>query len=183
MKKKTEIDDAMLDDNIDEDAADEAIDESIATENIVDAIEDTLEKQLADCNDRYTRQLAEFDNYRKRTFKEMTSRYDDGVRSVCENLLPVIDNFERALSANEDPENKFYQGILMIARQFEAVLSDLGIKPIEIEPGMPFDHNLHHAVAHAEDENFGPNEITAELQKGYMHRDKVLRHSMVKVAN
>jgi len=141
------------------------------------------EEMYNQAQDRYQRSLAEFDNFRKRTIKEMSARYEDGVRSVAEKLLPIIDNFERALAANESKEDNFYQGIALIARQFENTLAELGITPIEEEPGTPFDHNLHHAVAHTEDENFGQNVITEVLQKGYKHKDRIIRPSMVKVAN
>jgi len=134
-------------------------------------------------NDRYKRTLAEFDNFRKRTAKEMAARYDDGQRAAAEKLLPIVDNFQRALSASENKEDNFYQGVAMIARQFEGVLTDIGIEPITDETGTNFDHNLHHAVAHVEDESLGQNVIVEVLQKGYKHRDKVLRPSMVKVAN
>jgi len=136
----------------------------------------------SEMEDRYKRTLAEFDNYRKRTIKEMSARYDDGVRAACEKLLPMVDNFHRALHAHENKDS-FYQGVAMIARQFDGILSDLGVEPIALEPGDKFDPNFHNAVAHVEDENFGQNEVVEELQKGYIHRDKVLRYSMVKVAN
>jgi len=133
--------------------------------------------------DKYQRCLAEFDNYRKRTIKEMASRYDDGARAACEKLLPVADNFERALSACDDKEDSFYKGIEMIARQFDNVLDELGVKSIDIEPGGEFDTNLHYAVAHARDENFGENQVAEILQKGYMHKERVIRPAMVKVVN
>ena len=133
--------------------------------------------------DKYQRCLAEFDNYRKRTTKEMASRYDDGVRAACEKLLPVVDNFERALSACDDKEDSFYKGIEMIARQFDNVLDELGVKSIAAEPGGAFDTNLHYAVAHTQDENFGENQVAEILQKGYIHRERVIRPAMVKVAN
>jgi molecular chaperone GrpE len=133
--------------------------------------------------DKYQRCLAEFDNYRKRTTKEMASRYDDGIRATCEKLLPIVDNFERALSAHDNKEDGFYKGIEMIARQFDNILESLGVQSIAAEPGVPFDTNLHHAVAHTEDPNFGENEVAEILQKGYIHRDRVIRHAMVKVAN
>ena len=133
--------------------------------------------------DKYQRSVAEFDNYRKRTVKEMAARYDDGIRHVSEKLLPMVDNFERALNTSEDTENSFYQGVAMIARQFAATLQDIGVQPIELEPGDKFDPNFHNAVAHVEDEKFGQNEVAEVLQKGYIHKDKVLRYSMVKVAN
>ena len=133
--------------------------------------------------DRYQRSLAEFDNYRKRTIKEMSVRYDDGIRAACEQLLPMLDNFQRALNAFENKEDSFYQGVAMIARQFDGILNGLGIEPIIVEPGSKFDPNFHNAVAHVEDENFGQNQVAEVLQEGYVHKDKVLRHSMVKVAN
>ena len=133
--------------------------------------------------DRYQRNLAEFDNFRKRTTKEMAARYDDGLRAAAEKLLPIVDNFERAMGANENKEDNFYQGIALIARQFDNVLADMGVEPINEEIGAPFDHNLHHAVAHVEDDAYDQNVIIEVLQKGYMHRDRVLRPSMVKVAN
>ena len=135
--------------------------------------------------DRYQRSLAEFDNFRKRTIKEKAAQYDEGIRAVCEKLLGIIDNFERALKAVEDKDNSFYKGVEMIARQFENVLTDLGIEPIYIEPLAAFDHNIHHAVAHAENENSeGGGVVVAEvLQTGYIHKDKVLRPSMVKTTD
>lgn len=133
--------------------------------------------------DRYKRTMAEFDNFRKRTTKEKAARYDDGLRAAADKLLPIKDNFERAMSASENKEDNFYQGIALIARQFENMLADIGIKPIADEIGTNFDHNIHHAVAHIEDDSYDQNVIVEVLQKGYMHRDKVLRPSMVKVAN
>ncbi|MCL2286653.1 MAG: nucleotide exchange factor GrpE [Firmicutes bacterium] len=142
-----------------------------------------LDLKYKEMEDRYQRSLAEFDNYRKRTIKEMSARYNDGVSYACEKLIPMVDNFERALNACEDKENGFYQGVAMIARQFEGILCDLGVNEIPLEPGDKFDPNFHNAVAHVEDENFGQNEVALVLQKGYIHKDKVLRHSVVKVAN
>ena len=133
--------------------------------------------------DRYQRNLAEFDNFRKRTAKEMATRYDDGLRSAAEKLLPIIDNFDRAMAASENKEDNFYQGIALIARQFDGMLSDIGVEPLADEPGSDFDHNIHHAVARIEDDAYGQNVIVEVLQKGYKHKDRVLRPSMVKTAN
>ncbi|MCL1877536.1 MAG: nucleotide exchange factor GrpE [Defluviitaleaceae bacterium] len=137
----------------------------------------------ADALNKYQRCLAEFDNFRKRTAKEMAVRYDDGIRATCEKLLPVVDNFDRALAAHSDKEDGFYKGIEMIARQFVGTFQDLGIKEIPADPGTTFDANLHYAVAHVEDKDFGENQIAATLQKGYMHKERVIRPTMVKVAN
>ena len=141
------------------------------------------EALLTQAQDQYKRTLAEFDNFRKRTTKEMAARYEDGRRAAAEKLLPIVDNFERALAVSENKEDNFYQGIALIARQLDGALADIGIEPISDAPGTVFDHNLHHAVAHIEDEAYGQNEIVEILQKGYKHHDKVLRPSMVKVAN
>jgi len=144
---------------------------------------DSATSMLTEMTDRYQRSLAEFDNFRKRTAKEMIARHDDGVRTACEMLLPLVDNFARALAAADNTSDSFYQGVAMIARQFDGVLDALGAAEIEAAPGDKFDPVYHNAVAHVEDENFGPNEIADVLQKGYTHGDKVLRYSMVRVAN
>ena len=143
-----------------------------------------LEKKAADYLDRYQRTLAAFDNFRKRTTKENASMYDDGVRDSALKLIPVVDNFERAVLAvsEEEKESGLYKGIEMVLKQFTEILGSLGVKEIEAE-GKKFDPNFHNAVTHIEDENFGENEICAVLQKGYICRDKVIRPSMVQVAN
>jgi len=172
-----------MNDELQEDLLQEEQPEEVQQEcEVLDAPQQE-EQKLSEMEDRYKRALAEFDNYRKRTIKEMSARYDDGIRAACEKLLPMVDNFHRALNAHEDKEDSFYQGVAMIARQFDGVLGELGVEPIVLEPGDKFDPNFHNAVAHVEDENFGQNEVIEELQKGYVHRDKVLRYSMVRVAN
>ena len=133
--------------------------------------------------DKYQRTLAEFDNFRKRTTKEMLLRYDEGVKWAAAKFLPSLDNLERAIFTNENREDGFYQGVALIHKGLEAVFADMDIKPIEAEPGHAFNANYHNAVAHTEDENFGENQIAEVLQKGYMYKDKVIRHSMVRVAN
>ena len=140
-------------------------------------------QELKEMADRYQRSLAEFDNYRKRTTKEMSARFDEGIAYAVEKLIPMVDNFERALSAQEDKEDGFYKGVVMITRQFESILADLGVQPIIVNVGDQFNTDFHNAVAHVEDENFGQNEVAQVLQTGYMHKDKVLRYSMVQVAN
>ena len=137
----------------------------------------------ADADDKYRRCLAEFDNFRKRTAKEMLERRDDGIRAACEKLLPVIDNFERALASAENKDDGFYKGIEMIARQFDSVLEELGVKLIETAPGTPFDTNLHYAVAHITDEGLGENSIADTMQNGYILKERVIRPAMVRVAN
>ena len=151
-----------------------------STVEVIDAENDAKYNEMLD---RYQRCLAEFDNFRKRTAKEMAARYDDGIRAACDKLLPIVDNFERAMAAHDNPEDTFFQGVALIARQFDSMLNDLGVQSIATEPGDPFDANLHHAVAHTEDENFNQNSVAMVLQKGYTHKDRVLRYAMVKVAN
>ncbi|MCL2405257.1 MAG: nucleotide exchange factor GrpE [Defluviitaleaceae bacterium] len=158
------------------------VDETTEVE-VLDAPETDYAALYTQAQDRYQRNLAEFDNFRKRTSKEMAARYEDGVRAAAEKLLPIVDNFERAMTASENKDDNFYQGIAMIARQLDGILSDLGVEPICDGVGSVFDHNIHHAVAHIQDEAHGQNVVTEVLQRGYMHRDKVLRPSMVKVAN
>jgi molecular chaperone GrpE len=179
MKKSKQTEEPQI---FEEDALEESPPQDVEFE-VLDNLPPPLNPDAKEMLDKYQRCLAEFDNYRKRTAKEMASRYDDGIRATCEKLLPIVDNFERALAAADNKEDSFFKGIEMIARQFDNMLEGLGVKSIEIEPGGEFDTNLHHAVAHTEDENFGENEIVEVLQKGYIHRDRVIRHAMVKVAN
>ena len=172
-----------LKDNEDELAANgKSHDEDLenSEEEIVIVENPAEEKAYDELLDRYQRTLAEFDNFRKRTLKEKAGAYDNGVQDTVEKLLPTLDNFERALSAG-GKEDTFYQGISMIARQLEEYLSSLGIEIIDSSGS--FDHNLHYAVAHVEDDQYGQNEIIEELQKGYTYKGKVIRPSMVRVAN
>ena len=145
---------------------------------------DNKDEKIEELTDRLTRQIAEFDNFRKRTEKEKSQMYEIGAKDIIEKILPVVDNFERGLDAvrEEDKEDPFIQGMEMVYKQLMTVLGELGVKPIEAV-GKEFDPNLHNAVMHVEDENFGENIIAEEFQKGYMYRDSVVRHSMVKVAN
>ena len=128
--------------------------------------------------------MAEFDNFRKRTEKEKSAMYEIGARDIIEKILPVVDNFERGLATvTEDAkDNPYADGMEKIYKQLIKTLEDLGVTPIEAL-GKEFDPNFHNAVMHIEDENLGENIIAAELQKGYMYRDSVVRHSMVQVAN
>lgn len=142
---------------------------------------DKKDEKIEELTDRLQRQMAEFDNYRKRTDKEKTSMYDMGARDTIEKILPVVDNFERGL-AGADAGDPFADGIQKIYKQLMTVLTDLGVTPIEAE-GKPFDPNFHNAVMHEDDPEAGENIVTQELQKGYMYKDTVLRYSMVKVAN
>lgn len=148
-----------------------------------DQIEE-LKAEVAQWKDKYQRLMAEFENARKRTAKEAVQRYDMGAMGVLEKLLPVIDNFERGLDAvsEEEKDSAFVQGIQQIYKQLVAVMEDLGVTPMDAT-GKEFDANLHNAVMHVEDEELGENVVAEEMQKGYMYKENVLRHSMVKVAN
>ena len=158
------------------------VEEAFGDENIEKA--DKKDIAIADLTDRLKRSMAEFDNFRKRSEKEKATMFDMGARSVAEKLLPIVDNFERAMLATPaDGEGKaFADGISMIYNQMTKALEDLGVKPIDCV-GKDFDPNLHNAVMHIEDESLGENVVAEELLKGYMYKDSVLRHSMVKVAN
>ena len=149
------------------------------------------ETMYDEMQDKYYRYLAEFDNFRKRSIKEKAEQYDSGVRDVVKKLLPLVDNFERAVDCRErdgkgsidESEDSFYQGIALIVRQFDSILTDLDIETISTLPGDNFDPRIHNAVAHVEDDSFGANQVVEILQKGYLHKNKVVRTSMVKVAN
>ena len=145
---------------------------------------DKKDEQIEELTDKVKRQMAEFDNFRKRTEKEKSQMYDMGAKTIVEKILPVIDNFERGLAAvpEDNKEDAFVVGMDKIYRQMLTVLEEAGVKPIEAV-GAEFDPNFHNAVMHVEDEAYGENEVVEELQKGYMYRDTVVRHSMVKVAN
>ena len=144
---------------------------------------DKKDQQIEELTDRQRRLMAEFDNFRKRTEKEKASMFEVGARSVIEKLLPVVDSFERGLNAaGENPEDPFAEGMQKIYKQLVTTLEEMGVKPIEAV-GQPFDPEFHNAVMHVEDENLGENVVAEEFQKGYIYRETVIRHSMVKVAN
>lgn len=144
---------------------------------------DKKDLQIEELTDRVRRQMAEFDNFRKRTEKEKAAMYEIGARSVIEKILPVVDNFERGLaSAGDHSEDPYVEGMQKIYKQLMTTLEAMEVKPIEAV-GQEFNPDFHNAVMHVEDENLGENIVAEELQKGYMYRDTVVRHSMVKVAN
>lgn len=157
--------------------------EAFSDENLEEK-QDKKDIAIADLTDRLKRSMAEFDNFRKRSEKEKATMFDMGARSIAEKILPVVDNFERAMVAapKEGDGKAFADGITMIYNQLKKALEDLGVKPIDCV-GQAFDPNFHNAVMHIEDESLGENVVAEELLKGYMYKDSVLRHSMVKVAN
>ena len=145
---------------------------------------DKKDEQIEELKDKLTRQMAEFDNFRKRTEKEKSSMYEIGAKDIIEKILPVVDNFERGLGAvtEEQKEDSFVAGMEMIYKQIMTTLDSVGVKVIEAV-GNEFDPDFHNAVMHVEDEEVGENIVVEEFQKGYTYRDTVVRHSMVKVAN
>lgn len=145
---------------------------------------DKKDEKIEELTDRLTRQMAEFDNFRKRTEREKSQMYEIGAKDIIEKILPVIDNFERGLAAvpEESKEDPFVEGMEKIYKQIMTTLEGVGVKPIEAV-GQEFNPDFHNAVMHVEDEEAGENIITEEFQKGYMYHDSVVRHSMVKVAN
>ncbi len=166
-----------------------------ATEDAVDSKEkkkgfgrkakkDPRDEKIEELTDRVTRQMAEFDNFRKRTEKEKSAMYEVGVKSVVEKLLPIVDNFERGFTtvAEEDKEDSFVKGMEMVYKQIMTMFESMEVKPIEAV-GAEFNPDLHNAVMHVEDESVGENIVVEEFQKGYTYRDSVVRYSMVKVAN
>lgn len=148
-----------------------------------DKKQDALKEKIEELEDKVKRQMAEFDNFRKRTDKEKAAMFETGAKSVVEKILPVVDNFERGLAALSEEEQKepFAEGMLMIYKQLMTELDGLGVKPIEAV-GQEFNPDLHNAVMQVESDEYEEGIIAQELQKGYLYRDSVVRHSMVAVA-
>ena len=145
---------------------------------------DKKDEKIEELTDMVKRQMAEFDNFRKRTEKEKASMYEIGAREVIEKILPIVDNFERGLAAvpEEEKESPFVDGMNKIYRQLLSSFEGMGVKAIE-SVGQEFNPDYHNAVMHVEDEEAGENVVVEEFQKGYTYKDTVIRHSMVKVAN
>ena len=145
---------------------------------------DKKDAQIEDLNDRLRRQMAEFDNFRKRSEKEKSQMFDMGAKSIIEKVLPIVDNFERGLAAvpEEQKDDAFVTGMDKVYKQLMTEFDSIGVKPIEAV-GQEFNPDLHNAVMQVESEEFEPGIVAQELQKGYMYKDSVVRHSMVKVVN
>ncbi len=158
--------------------------DAAASDDAASSQPDKKDKQIEELSDKYKRLFAEFDNFRKRTEAEKTGMFAEGERTVLLKVLPLIDNFERALDSipEEQKGTALADGIDKTYKAFMAQLTELGVTPIDA-CGKSFDANLHNAVMHIEDESAEENVVVEEFQKGYMFKDKVLRYSMVKVAN
>ena len=186
-----------------EEAADEAVDTEAAGEETEESEEaddtqesegekkgffkkkkDKKDEMIEELNDKVKRQMAEFDNFRKRTEKEKTQMFDMGARTIIEKILPVIDNFERGFTTIEesDKEDAFVEGMDKVYKQLMTELDAVGVKPIECI-GKEFDPEFHNAVMQVESEEFESGVVAQELLKGYMYKDTVVRHSMVAVVS
>ena len=145
---------------------------------------DKKDEKIDELTDRLTRQMAEFDNFRKRTEKEKSQMYEIGAKDIREKILPIVDNFERGLASmpEEEKATPFAEGMEKIYKQLMTTLESIDVKPIEAV-GKEFNPDFHNAVMHVEDEELDENIIVEEFQKGYTYRDSVVRHSMAKVAN
>ncbi len=158
-------------------------DEEVLEETPIAEQEPTTDSKVTELEDKVMRQMAEFENFRRRTEKEKQMMFETGARSIIEKILPVIDNFERGLStiSEEEKETGFASGMNMIYKQLLTELENIGVKAIEAV-GEPFDPNLHNAVMQVATEEYESGTVTQELLKGYTYRDSVVRHSMVAVA-
>lgn len=163
---------------------DQPKEEEIPTADVIDTIpalkaeNAKLQKQVAEASDKYLRMIAEYDNYRKRAQKERDGIYADAFSDVLVQILPIVDNLERAAQFSAQAE--VAEGVQMTLKQCREVLEKLGVTEIETKT---FDPNLHNAVMHIEDASYGESEIVEVFQKGYRRQDKILRYAMVKVAN
>lgn len=150
--------------------------------NIFKKKKDKKDEQIEELTDRVKRQMAEFENFRKRTEKEKTQMFDMGAKTIIEKILPVVDNFERGFQAveDEDKDDAFVKGMDMVYKQLMTELANAGVTPIEAV-GKEFNPDFHNAVMQVESEEFESGIVAAEFQKGYMYKDSVVRHSMVSV--
>ena len=183
--KEAKVEEAKTEEaNTSEAKAEETKAEEANTSEAKEETKDPKDLKIAELSDRVQRQMAEFDNFRKRTEKEKSAMFEMGASDIIKKILPVIDNFERGFKSvsDEELETPFAKGMDMVYKQFLKLLEDADVKPIEAV-GNEFNPDLHNAVMHVDDESVGENIIVEEFEKGYTYRDSVIRHSMVKVAN
>ncbi len=167
--------------NSEETANNQPQENEVKAEDAVQENAGEWKKKYDELYDKYLRTLAEYDNFKKRTAKEKDELYSYAVADTLEKLLPVLDNLERAVDAAEE-KSPLADGVKMVLKQFADTLEKMDVAAIEAVGG-EFDPKLHNAVMHVEDENVGANTVVEEFQKGYKYKEKVIRHSMVKVAN
>lgn len=176
--------------DVDTTSAEQADGASDADEKVSDSGKCTRKKKdqkdavIEELQDKVKRQMAEFDNFRKRTDKEKSTMYEMGASDIIKKLLPIVDNFERGFKSitDEEKENPFVKGMDMVYKQIMKMFEDIDVKPIEAV-GVEFNPDVHNAVMHIDDDSVGESIIVEEFEKGYMYKDTVIRHSMVKVAN
>lgn len=179
----TDVKDAESDDEASADAEAKADDKSDEKKGLFKKKKkDKKDEQIEELNDRLKRQMAEFENFRKRSEKEKSQMFDMGAKTIVEKILPVIDNFERGLAAVPDDkkEDPFITGMDKVYKQMLTELDAVGVKPIECV-GQEFDPDFHNAVMQVENDELESGTVAQELQKGYMYKDSVVRHSMVSV--
>ncbi|MBE7029855.1 MAG: nucleotide exchange factor GrpE [Ruminococcaceae bacterium] len=164
------------------DTAEQEVLEETEQVNEADALLKEKDEALSALNDRYMRLAAEYDNFKKRTIREKEAIYTDSVGDTVAALLPVMDNLSRALASFPDKEGEYYKGVEMVLKQTQDIFTNLGVTEIP-SVGEEFNPELHSAVMHIEDETVADNTVVEEFQKGYKYKDKVIRYSMVKVAN
>ena len=183
MEESNNIDETM-EDVVNETPEVEIVEDASEAEDVVieeSVVEEDPTNKEAEYLERLQRLMAEFDNFRKRSDKEKADSYDFAVSNTVTELLPVIDNFERALNVQSE-DKSLYAGVEMIYKQLLGMLEKLHVTPIDAE-GKEFDPNMHNAILHVDDENYDENIVVKELQKGYLYKEKVIRHSLVQVAN
>ena len=185
-KKEEEVLEEVLED-LEKDAADQAEKKKDTSKDKESGFKkkekkDKKDEKIEELTDQVKRQMAEFDNFRKRTEKEKTQMFETGAKSVIEKILPVIDNFERGLAAvpEDEKDSAFVDGMDKVYRQMLTELDAIGVKPIEAV-GKEFDPEFHNAVMQVESEEYDSGIVAQELQKGYIYHDSVVRHSMVAV--
>lgn len=198
-KEKTKAEETLNQEAIVEEATAEAVEatEEIAEDKVETENEEAASNEeqpaekdkkdilIEELNDKYMRTFAEFDNFRKRSEKEKAAMFEVGAKSIIEKILPIVDSFERGLGTLSEEEisaNPFADGMDKVYKQMVKALEEAGVTPIEAV-GKEFDPNLHNAVMHGDDDQYGENIVSEEFQKGYMYRDTVVRYSMVKVVN
>ncbi len=184
MSKKENNDAKAAELNVSE-TTEDTVEIEIDTETITKELQAVIAKkneELAASEDKYKRLIAEYDNFKKRSIKEKEALYTDSVCDIIKELLPVVDNLERAMNSFDDKDSEHYKGFEMVLRQTMDIFTKLGVEEIKAT-GKEFDPLRHNAVMHIEDDSLGENTVAEEFAKGYTYKDKVIRYSMVKVAN
>lgn len=179
-EEEVEVLDQILNEDSEDTTSEEAQKDGLEKE-LIDKLQ-AKEKECEEYLDMLKRTMADFDNFRKRTLKEKEGLYDEGFSEAVKQFLPVLDNFERAVAYNDKENINIIEGIEMILKMFKEVLKKIGVEEIP-SMGEKFNPNFHNAIVHIEDENLEENIIVDVMQKGYKYNDKILRYSMVKVAN